>query len=64
MKSCLLDALKFYIDKVDRKEMTIQEFRAEFDLVFEEAMIPFIHPYGRDEFLRDFYNSNNEWCSK
>ena len=55
MKNCLLDALKLYIDKIDRKEMTIQEFRSEFDSAFEDALIPYIHPYAIDEFKEEFY---------
>lgn len=64
MKSYLLDALKLYVDKIDRKEMTIKEFRAEFDSAFEEAMISCVHPYGRDEFKNDFYNVENGGSSK
>ena len=64
MKNYLLDALKLYIDKIDRKEMTIKEFRAEFDSAFEEAMISYVHPYGRDEFKNDFFNQENGWNVK
>lgn len=59
MKNYLLDALKLYIDKIDRKEMTIKEFRAEFDSAFEEAMISYVHPYGRDEFKEEFFKGDN-----
>jgi len=64
MKDELTKILSTYIDKVDRNEMTIKEFKDEFDSAFEEAMISFIHPYGVDEFKSDFYNSENGWASK
>jgi len=59
MKKYLLDALKLYVDKIDRKEMTIKEFRAEFDSTFEDAMIPYVHPYAVDEFKEEFFKGDN-----
>ena len=26
---------------------------------FEEAMIPYVHPYGRDEFKEEFFKGDN-----
>jgi len=64
MKQDLIKCLEYYFNKIDKDEMTMKEFRDEFDSAFEESMIPYIHPLGRDEFKNDFYNQENEGSSK
>jgi len=55
MEKEFINVLAYYINKIDRKEITVKEFKNIFDSCFENSMEGIIHPYGREEFKEKFY---------